>query len=229
MNEPYDIEIPEVKKPDEFTISNNYIVIPTINIELRNDLLLRFYKDNNIEIKFRLHSKNEYEFNGKIIKMYGSEEKDKEDEEEEKQDDIELEELKKEQGESYSPCSVGFIPQRGYISFWWYIILEDNNNNKIKLFLDDIDHRTIMPKDVNVITPIQLFQREYIPQKLRFETLEKCSYTCQYCGRKSPEVELQIDHIIPVSKGGQTIANNLTVSCRDCNIGKSDKILNNIK
>ena len=33
-----------------------------------------------------------------------------------------------------------------------------------------------------------------------------------------------IDHIIPVSKGGQTIPSNLRTLCDRCNMGKSDKM-----
>ena len=82
-----------------------------------------------------------------------------------------------------------------------------------------------MPKDVQAVKPIHIFEREPIPSKLRFEVLDKYSYTCQYCGRKPPEVTLEIDHLLPTTKGGKTEINNLIVSCRDCNIGKSNKVI----
>lgn len=63
------------------------------------------------------------------------------------------------------------------------------------------------------------------PLKLRFSILEQYRFTCQYCGRKSPDVLLQIDHIIPSSKGGKYIKENLTVACADCNLGKGDILL----
>jgi 5-methylcytosine-specific restriction endonuclease McrA len=59
----------------------------------------------------------------------------------------------------------------------------------------------------------------------RFHLLEKYNYTCQYCGRKAPDVILEIDHIHPKSKGGKDVLENLTVACKDCNIGKHDKPL----
>ena len=58
----------------------------------------------------------------------------------------------------------------------------------------------------------------------RFKLLKKFNFTCQYCGRKAPKVELQIDHIFPVSKGGTNDLDNLTIACADCNIGKGNKI-----
>ena len=41
--------------------------------------------------------------------------------------------------------------------------------------------------------------------------------TCQICGRILKEDEIQIDHIIPFSKGGPTEESNLRVLCVDCN------------
>lgn len=61
-----------------------------------------------------------------------------------------------------------------------------------------------------------------IRPKLRFKILKRDKFTCQYCWRKSPKVELQIDHIIPFSKWWTTQEHNLIVSCRDCNIWKSN-------
>ena len=50
-------------------------------------------------------------------------------------------------------------------------------------------------------------------------------YTCQICGKYMPdEVRLQIDHIIPVSKGGKTIPSNLQTLCSKCNGKKANKL-----
>lgn len=51
------------------------------------------------------------------------------------------------------------------------------------------------------------------------------SFTCQYCGSQAPDVVLNVDHIVPVSKGGDNKATNLITSCFSCNSGKSDKEL----
>ncbi len=63
-------------------------------------------------------------------------------------------------------------------------------------------------------------KREHISYKLRFEILRRDNHTCQYCGNKAPNVRLEIDHIIPVCKGGKTHILNLITSCYDCNRGK---------
>lgn len=63
--------------------------------------------------------------------------------------------------------------------------------------------------------------------KLRFNIFIRDKFTCQYCGRKAPDVILQIDHIHPKSKGGIKIIDNLKTSCSDCNLGKTDILLIN--
>jgi 5-methylcytosine-specific restriction endonuclease McrA len=50
-------------------------------------------------------------------------------------------------------------------------------------------------------------------------------FTCQYCGRSAPEVELHVDHRTPVSRGGSDVVENLTTACVECNVGKSDRFV----
>lgn len=68
-------------------------------------------------------------------------------------------------------------------------------------------------------------ERKAIPNKVRFEVFKRDKFTCQYCGRKAPDVVLNIDHIKPVAKGGTNEIMNLVTSCFECNNGKRDKCL----
>lgn len=63
-------------------------------------------------------------------------------------------------------------------------------------------------------------KRKPISKKLRFEVFKRDLFTCQYCGSKPPKSILEIDHIKPVSKGGNNAEDNLITSCFDCNRGK---------
>lgn len=74
---------------------------------------------------------------------------------------------------------------------------------------------------------------EFKPHK-RKEILKRNNWTCQYCGIKvhdkrsgnwnTPD-KAHIDHIIPISKGGNSELSNLQVLCRTCNLSKSDKVV----
>jgi len=56
--------------------------------------------------------------------------------------------------------------------------------------------------------------------KIRYDVLRRDGFACQYCGRTGEDAVLEIDHIIPVSKGGTNDIGNLQTACRDCNRGK---------
>jgi len=67
-----------------------------------------------------------------------------------------------------------------------------------------------------------------ISVRLRFEVFKRDSFTCRYCGRQSPEVILELDHIIPSCEGGSDDLMNLATSCWDCNRGKSGRPLSEV-
>lgn len=56
---------------------------------------------------------------------------------------------------------------------------------------------------------------------VRNRILEKYRFKCCQCGSKS---NLEIDHIIPLSKGGRHDEDNFQVLCRKCNRTKSNKL-----
>lgn len=65
-----------------------------------------------------------------------------------------------------------------------------------------------------------------ISLSLRYKVLCRDHFTCVICGRspaKDHDVVLHIDHIIPWSKGGENVENNLRTLCFECNLGKGDK------
>ena len=72
-------------------------------------------------------------------------------------------------------------------------------------------------------------QRALMTRKLREHIKKRDNYTCCNCGNSThvePNLLLEIDHIIPVAKGGCTVEENLQTLCWKCNRAKSDKILN---
>lgn len=69
------------------------------------------------------------------------------------------------------------------------------------------------------------YQRSILSDSLRYDILKRDDFTCQLCGASSKKdgVKLEVDHIIPVSKGGKTEKENLQTLCERCNRGKSNK------
>jgi hypothetical protein len=60
---------------------------------------------------------------------------------------------------------------------------------------------------------------------VRIRALKRDKYKCTYCGVSGNEAELEVDHIIPKSKGGSHHISNLTTACRKCNQKKSNKTM----
>lgn len=61
--------------------------------------------------------------------------------------------------------------------------------------------------------------------RLRWHVLQRDRFTCCACGASpalTPNTELHVDHIVPWSKGGETVLGNLQTLCSVCNLGKSN-------
>lgn len=72
-------------------------------------------------------------------------------------------------------------------------------------------------------------QRALMTNKLREFIKKRDNFTCCSCGNSihiEPNLLLEIDHIIPVSKGGCTVEDNLQTLCWKCNRSKSNKMTN---
>ncbi|MFW9914394.1 MAG: RNA-guided endonuclease IscB [Candidatus Thorarchaeota archaeon] len=57
--------------------------------------------------------------------------------------------------------------------------------------------------------------------EIREYLLEKWQRKCAYCGKT--KIPLEVEHIIPKSRGGTNRVDNLTLSCRQCNLKKGDR------
>ena len=71
-------------------------------------------------------------------------------------------------------------------------------------------------------------QRTLMTKKLRTFIKTRDNFTCCTFGNSThvePNLLLEIDHIIPIAKGGYTVEENLQTLCWKCNRAKSDKIL----
>lgn len=67
-----------------------------------------------------------------------------------------------------------------------------------------------------------MHSRTQLSASKRMHVFERDDFTCQYCGRSAPEVELEVDHVLPVARNGKNDISNLVTICRECNYGKGD-------
>ena len=67
-------------------------------------------------------------------------------------------------------------------------------------------------------------ERNKMTQSLRYNILRRDGFRCQLCGATAADgAKLEVDHIVPISKGGLTEPANLRTLCSQCNRGKQDK------
>ena len=70
------------------------------------------------------------------------------------------------------------------------------------------------------ISGVAYQQGELAGYEVREYLLEKWNRTCAYCGKT--DVPLEIEHIVPRSKGGSNSISNLTLACHSCNQSKGN-------
>jgi|SRR3972149_6815365 len=86
---------------------------------------------------------------------------------------------------------------------------------------EENDDSLFIVKNQNDDLTIKHKTKRNISDRLRFQILMRDGFTCKSCGRspvKDLNVELHVDHIIPWSKGGETIPENLETKCEKCNL-----------
>lgn len=59
----------------------------------------------------------------------------------------------------------------------------------------------------------------------RLQIFERDDYTCKYCGKQLTRFSATLDHIHPVSEGGDNSAENLVTACLQCNAKKNSQEL----
>lgn len=70
-------------------------------------------------------------------------------------------------------------------------------------------------------------QRALMTARLRTQIKSRDQYTCRYCSvslAAEPHLLLEVDHVLPLSKGGLSVPANLQTLCWRCNRAKSNKV-----
>jgi hypothetical protein len=92
-----------------------------------------------------------------------------------------------------------------------------NGHNDLPLFKDMI----VLPGNY----PPQPYTKEKIPEVVARWVFARDGNTCLECGATD---DLTVDHIVPESRGGQLVPENLRTLCRSCNSKKGAKVVRNI-
>jgi 5-methylcytosine-specific restriction endonuclease McrA len=78
-----------------------------------------------------------------------------------------------------------------------------------------------VPRVILLVTYDRVPKRQVRFSRYNIYARDKC--TCQYCGRRLPRQELNLDHVIPRSQGGTSVWENVVCSCHDCNHRKGGR------
>lgn len=87
----------------------------------------------------------------------------------------------------------------------------------------------LIHRGLGIYAPSVIRLRHYrnVPHKRpipsRKNIFTRDGFRCLYCGAKAPKVVLELEHIIPKSKGGPNTWDNLVASCHSCNQKKGDR------
>lgn len=90
-------------------------------------------------------------------------------------------------------------------------------------------NRTIRSPNHEMRLPSVLALKEYIPMErapafTRFNVFLRDQWTCQYCASGFKTSDLTFDHVIPRSRGGRSVWDNIVAACQTCNIKKGNRM-----
>ena len=133
--------------------------------------------------------------------------------------------LEKELGFEYIDFSTTYFPR--------YIFKYISSGGNASMQCDIVMDISNLNRFINYLSEIIKFkksvagQRALMTSALRQKIMRRDNYTCKICGLSThiePNLLLEIDHIIPISKGGLTTEDNLRTLCWKCNRKKGSKI-----
>ena len=78
-------------------------------------------------------------------------------------------------------------------------------------------------RDREIWDAICRVERGKVSNRIRFSIYARDGYRCRHCGISQRYAALEIDHIIPIAKGGKSTYDNLQTLCHKCNVEKGDR------
>jgi 5-methylcytosine-specific restriction endonuclease McrA len=83
------------------------------------------------------------------------------------------------------------------------------------------------PEVIRLISFVRVPRDIHRRRITRKAVLARDGWTCQYCGSDKPT--LTVDHVIPRSRGGESIWENIVASCAPCNRKKGNRLPHEIR
>ncbi len=78
------------------------------------------------------------------------------------------------------------------------------------------------PTVIRLVSYVRIPRGAHGRKITRKAVLARDAWTCQYCGSRKPG--LTVDHVIPRSRGGESIWTNIVASCATCNRRKGSHL-----
>lgn len=94
--------------------------------------------------------------------------------------------------------------------------------NKGRKWSDAIKKKIMRTQLSKILDVPSFYKRNQISDRLRVLVLHRDNSKCTSCGKTAQETVLEVHHIVPVSKGGENMLDNLTTHCVQCNRGKGN-------
>lgn len=88
--------------------------------------------------------------------------------------------------------------------------------------------RAVRSPSCEIRLPSVIALKQYIPLTrrpafTRFNVFLRDHFACQYCGDSRKVEELTFDHVVPRSRGGRTVWDNVVTACTGCNLAKGNR------
>lgn len=71
--------------------------------------------------------------------------------------------------------------------------------------------------------------RKRIPREVREQVYKKFEGHCAYCGTPINRLEMQVDHVTALHRGGTNDLSNLMPACRPCNYYKGTRTIDEFR
>ncbi|MEX0809602.1 MAG: HNH endonuclease [Dongiaceae bacterium] len=100
------------------------------------------------------------------------------------------------------------------------------------VFMDRVNivseyERVVHSPSFEMKLPSVISLKEFVPLSrrpafTRFNVFLRDRFECQYCGDHYPTPDLTFDHVVPRSRGGRTVWENVVTACQTCNLRKGN-------